>query len=207
MGGDRKTFVRLPKKWWPAHWHDIDDPVCELILALYGHPRAGECWYERISGVLFAHGFWCIPEWPCVFINNEDPKNIVVFTLYVDDLIMLGRKHMCPTIASIRKEIMMDDPAPFIKYLGCHPVFIRDVKEQVAGYLMQMFDFISSSCDVYTENNGLSLRGAETPYAPELPKEQTIKLMETPGLLGGESTFLRMKPLYGVRVARPDLYV
>ena len=92
IGGDRKTFVRLPKKWWPAHWHDIDDPVCELILALYGHPRAGECWYERISGVLFAHGFWCIPEWPCVFVHNEDPKNIIVFILYVDDLIMLGGK-------------------------------------------------------------------------------------------------------------------
>ena len=35
------TWVRLPREQWPASWQGMRDPVCPLILALYGHPDAG----------------------------------------------------------------------------------------------------------------------------------------------------------------------
>ena len=38
------TWIRLPREQWPAHWHNMKDPVCRLRLALYGHPDAGTCW-------------------------------------------------------------------------------------------------------------------------------------------------------------------
>ena len=36
-----KTWIRLPKVRWPAHWAGIEDPVVEMTNALYGHPDAG----------------------------------------------------------------------------------------------------------------------------------------------------------------------
>jgi len=39
------TWVRLPKEQWPEEWlsgpSKMRDPVCPLILSLYGHPDAG----------------------------------------------------------------------------------------------------------------------------------------------------------------------
>ena len=32
------TWVSLPKEYWPANFHDIEDPVVPLIYSLYGHP-------------------------------------------------------------------------------------------------------------------------------------------------------------------------
>ncbi len=43
-----KTFVRLPRAWWPASWYDdkgqprFVDSVVKLLKALYGHPLAGD---------------------------------------------------------------------------------------------------------------------------------------------------------------------
>ena len=41
--GGTDTWVTLPKDAWPPEWHNLgyDDPVCPLILALYGHPDSG----------------------------------------------------------------------------------------------------------------------------------------------------------------------
>ena len=36
------TWVRLPRDQWPKEWNGMTDPVCPLILALYGHPDSGE---------------------------------------------------------------------------------------------------------------------------------------------------------------------
>ena len=44
--GDCKTRIRLPKDRWPKKWYNedgvplYDDPVCPVILALYGHPKS-----------------------------------------------------------------------------------------------------------------------------------------------------------------------
>ena len=46
LGGPR-TWVRIPKERWPEHWHNIEDPVVPLKLALYGHPDAGGFWEKH----------------------------------------------------------------------------------------------------------------------------------------------------------------
>ena len=33
-----KSWVSLPQEYWPAHFHNIRDPVVPLEYALYGHP-------------------------------------------------------------------------------------------------------------------------------------------------------------------------
>ena len=45
--GGNKTWVRLPKHKWPEKWKGMKDPVCPLLLALYGHPDAGGYWEEH----------------------------------------------------------------------------------------------------------------------------------------------------------------
>ncbi|CAE8694494.1 unnamed protein product, partial [Polarella glacialis] len=47
----------------------------------------------------------------------------------------------------------------------------------------------------------------DTPFAPELPRDQQVKLMEETGTFSAEAASLLMKPMYGARLARPDLCV
>ena len=44
-----ETHVRLPLDEWPLAWKKAGfiDPVCPLILNLYGHPDAGTFWQEH----------------------------------------------------------------------------------------------------------------------------------------------------------------
>ena len=52
------TFVRLPRNMWPASWHGpFTDPVVRLKKALYGHPRAGDIWANKLAAELAKQGF------------------------------------------------------------------------------------------------------------------------------------------------------
>ena len=44
-GETQKTYVEIPRDQWPKHWiGKYKDPVCPLVLALYGHPLSGTYW-------------------------------------------------------------------------------------------------------------------------------------------------------------------
>ena len=108
------SYVRLPRAWWPAHWHGkYKDPVVPLERALYGHPAAGDMWHSKISSVLKAIGFQEVESWPSVYIKRgETPSKNQAITLYVDDLVMLGGTGLRGTIAKIREHIETEDPVP-----------------------------------------------------------------------------------------------
>jgi hypothetical protein len=40
--GGNKTVVFVPRRWWPKGWMSYTNPVCELLLFLYGHPKSGD---------------------------------------------------------------------------------------------------------------------------------------------------------------------
>ena len=46
------TWVRIPHEQWPKSWANMRDPVCPLVLALYGHPDAGTCWEQHCDEML-----------------------------------------------------------------------------------------------------------------------------------------------------------
>ena len=56
--GRPKTWIRLPKAWWPKSWFDDQgrplyfDPVVPLCRALYGHPESGALWDKHLRGIL-----------------------------------------------------------------------------------------------------------------------------------------------------------
>jgi hypothetical protein len=86
LGGD-PTWVRLPRDRWPASWGGMRDPVCPLILALYGHPDSGGYWEKHCEKELRAVGFTPIPEWRSCFWHDALKLYLVV---YVDDFKMSG---------------------------------------------------------------------------------------------------------------------
>ena len=54
-----ETWVRLPRDQWPERWHrdKMEDPVCRLELALYGHPDSGTDWEKYSHDHVVSVGF------------------------------------------------------------------------------------------------------------------------------------------------------
>ena len=63
--------------------------VCKLKKALYGLKQAPRAWYSRIDSYLLENGFEKCEEEPTLYIKEKDGK-LLIFVLYVDDLIFTG---------------------------------------------------------------------------------------------------------------------
>ena len=104
------TFVNLPRPWWPKEWIEkgFVDPVCPLRLALYGHPKSGDLWHEKLVNVLERNGFESLTEWPSLFFRRspretscsnasgnpsfESEDELFMILVYVDDLLFSGNE-------------------------------------------------------------------------------------------------------------------
>ena len=48
-----ETWISLPPHRRPKSWDKIEDPVCPLLLNLYGHPLAGLLWQQVPQFILY----------------------------------------------------------------------------------------------------------------------------------------------------------
>ena len=91
--GGTPTWIRIPKDQWPQKWIDdgMEDPVCPMILALYGHPDAGGWWEQHCHKALLLGGWTPIKNgsWKSVYWHEKLKLLLVV---YVDDFKMAGPK-------------------------------------------------------------------------------------------------------------------
>jgi len=110
------TWVRLPRDQWPKSWEGMTDPVCPLMLALYGHPDSGGHWERRCFEHLESEGFVPIPNWPSCFWHPELKLLLVV---YVDDFKLSGPAKVMAKGWS-RGSIRTEEPTELVFYLGCH---------------------------------------------------------------------------------------
>ena len=92
---------------WPKEWHHLpyDDPVCPLVLALYGHPDS--------------EGYW--------------EQHCVVLSVYVDDSKMAGPAEQMELLwKQIAEKINIEFPRvdrSIGRYLGCdHILYNIDVQ-------------------------------------------------------------------------------
>ena len=62
LDSDIKTWVAIPREQWPQEWFDkgYRNPVCPLVLSLYGHPDAGGYWERHCDTFLQTIG-WTHP--------------------------------------------------------------------------------------------------------------------------------------------------
>ena len=83
------TWVRLPYEYWPKWWKDegYKDPVCPLVLSLYGHPQSGAYWERHCHAHLVAQGFEPINDWRSCYVHKALKLYLV---LYVDDFKLAG---------------------------------------------------------------------------------------------------------------------
>ena len=94
-----------------------DDPVCLLLRALYGHPDAGTDWEQDAEEHLSAVGFLPIMDWKRSF---RHPTLDLMLLVYVDDFKLAGpAANMTEGWKLIRKGIMIGEPEPLGRYLGC----------------------------------------------------------------------------------------
>eukprot|EP00959_Pyramimonas_sp_CCMP1952_P279503 5843513-Pyramimonas_sp.AAC.1 len=55
--GGTPTWLFLPRDEWPPAWKDMRNPVCPLILSLYGHPASGGHREQHCEGHVISKGF------------------------------------------------------------------------------------------------------------------------------------------------------
>jgi len=164
------TWVRLPRDQWPESWAGMKDPVCPLILALYGHPDSGGHWEVHCESRLKEKGYVPIPSWRSCFWH---PRLRLFLVVYVDDFKLAGpTANLKEGWELIRSSIKTDEPHSLGIFLGCkHKSFEKVLPEcgtKVRGVEYNMEDFLRSCVDRYRELTGVTtLRRAVTPFLPE----------------------------------------
>ena len=229
LGGTSTWVTLLDPEELPASWKGMRNPVCPLVLALYGHPDSGGFWERRCEKHLHSVGFEDIPAWRSCFWH---PRLKLFLVVYVDDFKLSGPKaNLSEGWSLIRSGITTDEPAGHGLYLGClHEVTRRPCPSggddvNVLEYNMQAF--LESCVARYRELTGATyLRKVSTPfvgcYAGDGYESDdgrwekgavSTSATATPGAAsGGAGGTLQpfaakvlMKVLYAARMARFDL--
>ena len=206
--GRPKTWIRLPKAWWPKSWFDDQgrplyfDPVVPLCRALYGHPESGALWDKHLRGILRKLGWSKVESHPGLYIHDETKAVLVV---YVDDLLMAAPTDAEERLwAEIAEHVQFSDPPePISKFLGGH--HSMTAQGGVTTSTCQMKEFLLDAVAKYQEEIGAkSLPPVRTPYLEEdfLPKGH-----DGPGLQAKSAASHLMKLLFAARLCRPDLLV
>ena len=55
----------------------MEDPVVLLERNLYGHPLVGLLWERPFEKVLLKNGWEKVPNWECLFVNQEKGQILV----------------------------------------------------------------------------------------------------------------------------------
>jgi len=205
-----QTWVRLPKAWWPKSWIGVySDPVVPLRRALYGHPKAGDMWHDKLCAILLSHGFEKIEGWPSTYTRRAGDQ-FAAIVVYVDDLLILGDASVHSLIAKMRKEVEMEDPMPVNRYLGVNHSASQTKRGAFVDtkYVFDQSSYFSSACEGFMAETGETLKlGTPSPKPPEITKAEMLCLIETPGVHGPNAAHFLMKLMYGARCACPWLLV
>ena len=206
--GRPRTWVRLPKTWWPASWFTEAgepkywDPVCPLQRALYGHPESGAIWEKHLSGILEELGWERVAAHPGTWVHKETKALLAV---YVDDLLMTAPPSREKELwKALEKRVNFDEePAELAKFLGAHHQLSKSGNMTTGK--VQMREFLVDAVARFLEETGeKSLSAARTPY---LPENFSCKGGEDPGVHAKTCSSHLMKLLFAARLARPDLVV
>ena len=175
-----ETWVLLPKHRWPPEWskRGFTNPVCRLVLALYGHPDSGGYWEKKFNRTARKGGWKPIEYWPSCFFH---PELLLVLVVYVDDFKMSGPlANLSKGWSTLRGEIKMGEPEPIGKYLGCeHQLLEADdlrrlanavevnITPQSRGLVYDMGGFLSLAVARYQQlagPKGAKLKRVPSPF-------------------------------------------
>ena len=206
--GRPRTWVRLPKAWWPDHWYDTSgvplyyDPVVVLVRALYGHPESGALWDRHLRVILVRLRWRRVESHPGLYVHEV---TMAVLVVYVDDLLLAAPPAEEARLwAEIEKHVSFGgDPEPIAKFLGGH--HFVSIDRGVTTATCQMKEFIDDAVKSYMTEIGVQrLPAVRSPYLDEdfVPKGQ-----DEPGVMAKTASSHLMKVLFAARLCRPDLLV
>ncbi|CAE8620634.1 unnamed protein product, partial [Polarella glacialis] len=187
--GGTETYIRLPKELQPDSWKHMRDPVCKLVMSLYGHPDAGGFWQAHCKNALESVGFIEVSEsWQSLFYH---PELTVMMAVYVDDFKASGPvEALKKAWTLVRSKIRTGAPTPIGRYLGCHHNVVELKDRRVIEYDMR--DFLEQCVSRYKKVCGedVVLKKASTPFLDEdkLPEEDDNE----PGLPNGLFLVMRL---------------
>ena len=94
--------------------------VCQLKKSLYGLKQALRQWYKKLDSFMVEHGYDRTASDHCVFVKKFSDGEVIIFLLYVDDMLIIGRD--IGKIDKLKKELSksfeMKDLGPAIQILG-----------------------------------------------------------------------------------------
>ena len=168
-----ETWITLPVDAWLDSWKGMRRPAVRLRKALYGHPDSGSFWEQHCHKHVTEAGFELLDpvSWPSVYYHaNLD----LYLSIYVDDFKMAGnRDNLIKGWDLLKKNIDLDTPEAFGRYLGC----LHEQGEAVlqSGAVVRfmrynMRDFLVSCCEKYQELTGTTgkpFKFAATPFRTE----------------------------------------
>jgi hypothetical protein len=131
--------------------------------------------------------------------NQGGESRLALCTVYVDDFVLTG--YDLPQLwKELRESVVLSDPEPIDKMLGC--IFKIKRTGTVSVCTQQMTEFLESAVEQYRTTPGaLALHHADTPSI-EID-ESDINAAE--GIMQKYSASLLMKVFYAARCCRPDL--
>ena len=197
-----RTFARIPPMLRPPEWDGMEDPVCLMILSLYGHPRAGDYWYDDCKARVESIGFEEIPGWRGCFFDKRRRLFLIV---YVDDFMLSGRaEHHGECWDQLKKLIDLENVTDVHRFLGCHYQKYQEGKQSVV--VSNMRNYCETCVDAYCTAANISassLRKVTTPYVEEAAIADDDYIVD--GQLAGDACSLLMKTMYVARLARSDV--
>lgn len=168
--------------------------VYKLKKALYGLKQAPRAWYSRIEGYFIKEGFEkCYCE-HTLFVKTENGGNILIVSLYVDDLIFTGNNEdmFVKFKQSMMKEFAMTDLGKMKYFLGV------EVTQNEKGIFINQRKYAHEVLERFGMSNSNSVKN---PIVPG------IKLSKNGGGTAVDST--RFKQVVGslmyLTATRPDL--
>lgn len=120
------VYIQQPKGY---EVEGEEDKVYKLHKALYGLRQAPRAWFSRIEEHFIKEGFMKSPNEETLFLKENDQGNILIVSLYVDDLIYTGdyESMMKEFKLSMQQEFDMTD-------LGRMKYFLRiEVSQTTTG--------------------------------------------------------------------------
>ena len=183
-------------------------PVVKLLRALYGHPRAGDLWHAKLDAILTKIGFQKHEAWPSVYVlkGSLAKGEMCIIVVYVDDLLISGAKIRYDVIRQLKKQVVMDEPTPISKYLGCmHLTTEYDAQSAIITEIVfDMRIYVKSAIGDYVKRTGWTLKPAASPYAPDLPNVALDRFLGEDGEHADLAASFVMKLMYAARMAVPQ---
>ena len=211
---DPRTFVALPKQFWPAEWTvmKMRRPMVPLDLSLYGHPVAGNRWDGQMTTCVTSAGYEPAPQWKAIF---KEPKTGSALGVYVDDFEMAATLEDTPKLwkrledagIEFKEDYKIWNAEDATQHLGCD-YWVKHEKEKDGHVLTQirgsMEDYHEALVQRFEERMGIKIHPCDTPFLDAGAERRHAQDMKEPGKFGYMAASPLMGGLYAARSCRPD---